>query len=130
MADLSIDAMRLAGRLAACRQPFQTARIEKICEKRYEPELSPHSIAMELVEYGFLVRHEGDWWQRTRMQYTKELSTTLMAAVQVFKHRQRKKSDVVNTPRPNADPDLARWFSIAMHPVRLTGRVHYLKDDE
>jgi hypothetical protein len=128
MAELSIDAMRLAGRLAATAGVITWPRIKKICEKKYDLERTPQDFVAELVAYGYLVQLTRETWKRTQMPYTKELSLTLMTAVQVL--RRRQKTDVVNIVRKDIDPVIAEWFGYPQHPVRLTGRVYYLKDDE
>jgi hypothetical protein len=125
---LSIDALRLAGRLKHRITPIPLTRVEKICEFPYEKR-APACIAEELVVFGYLIFEEYAY-HRTSMPYTKEMSRQLLAMVQIFNQRERERMRPVNIVRTDLEPGVAYWFGYCQHPVYATGRRHYLEDDE
>jgi hypothetical protein len=134
--EVSIDALRLAGRLKDRKGAIPFARVLKICVRMYEEGRTVEAIAQELVDAGFIDHHPLGYI-RTEMVYTHELSTYLKSWV-TSRHAKRKKREVsplssttqVNIVRNDIDPVVALWFGYPLHPVYLTGRRFYLEDDE
>lgn len=129
-----MDALRLAGRLKSRTGIIRREQVATICEGGYEI-FDPDNVAAELIGAGYLVE-KPEGYYRTSMAYPAELSTYLKAWVARRQNRRKKEAAFqpdtgpVNTVCSSMDPNIAKWFGYPQHPVYLTGRVHYLPDDE
>lgn len=132
---LSLDAIRLAGKLKDRLGPVGIDRIYKLCDTRYS-DAPVEEIIEELVRVDFLRASPcfvNSWVRNHLVVYTTEMSRHLMAQVQKLKRRRTPlATDVaINIVRDDVSDAIAYWFGYCKHPVFLRGQtIHYLEDDE
>jgi hypothetical protein len=137
MTQLSVDALRLLGRIYRAKKLFTLPALIYEVKQSQRTEgagrTCPQALAEELTVHGYLTpiwNEEVLSWLRTEKPYTEQLRLRLARLAQrEARHRKKPPATTqVNVVRSDISPELARWFGYPQTAVFLTGDIHYLDD--